>query len=574
MKNMKTFAITAITLSVAFFWSASSVNAYYPTELISNGGFESDPLANGWSQYRTNWGNWSTGYSVSDLISAWTGTVWHGGYRGAKLGNAYRSEFLVQTVKIPSGVTKVGISFWYHINQGVNDSYYSYISYVLRNPSDNNEYYCNHWIDVADSAANGNWTKVTCDLSSGDLVTAVGKNLDILVEVTNYDYLYYSIVDIDDVGIIYEKPDATAPTTTANAGSTDGSNGYYKTIPTITLAASDDTSGSGVANIQYAWDGGATQTYTSPLSASQGTHTLTYYATDIAGNREATQSLTLKVDTVLPSTTSSLSVAVPDGANGYYRAAPTLTLLGSDGADGGGIGTIWYRLDGSSAIAYVSPLQLSDGTHTIYFRADDKAGNASSESALTVKIDTGDPSLALTNADYQETSNTAKVTISGTASDVVSGIASVTVNGIPVTLGPAGNFSSPLDLQSGINTVTVIATDNAGRSSTVTKQITYTRGKVLGESVSVPMVTKVKSSVAALTTKKKYLQKFVLTGQNFQNGAKVKLGKYNAKKIQVQSAKTIVIYVEMYRYKKGKYTLIVQNPDGQSSTKKKAVTVK
>src|SRR5262249_20919728 len=88
--------------------------------------------------------------------------------------------------------------------------------------------------------------------------------------------------------------DAVAPTTTASL-SPAAVNGWYRN-PTVTLSATD-AGDAGVSLTQYSLDGGPVHTYTGPFTVTgDGSHTLTYYSTDNAGNVESTNSLTFEVD--------------------------------------------------------------------------------------------------------------------------------------------------------------------------------------------------------------------------------------------------------------------------------------
>jgi Tol biopolymer transport system component len=81
----------------------------------------------------------------------------------------------------------------------------------------------------------------------------------------------------------------------------------------------------------------------------------------------------------------------------------------------------------------------------------------------------------------------AQVTVSGTATDP-SGLAGVTVNGNPVALRAGGAFSAPALLQTGPNSITVVATDGAGnataRTLTVLRTAPRPARRVLGFSAS------------------------------------------------------------------------------------------
>src|SRR5947208_11487522 len=87
--------------------------------------------------------------------------------------------------------------------------------------------------------------------------------------------------------------DTTKPVSTAAASGTPGNNGWYVTIATLVLNASDLTSG--VARISYRVDGGPWQTYSVPFVLGEGVHLVEYNATDNAGLTETTNSLTVKV---------------------------------------------------------------------------------------------------------------------------------------------------------------------------------------------------------------------------------------------------------------------------------------
>jgi hypothetical protein len=77
--------------------------------------------------------------------------------------------------------------------------------------------------------------------------------------------------------------DTTAPSVSAVVSGNQNSNWQYIDGATITLSALD--TGSGVASIEYALDGGAWTVYTTPVTVdSEGAHTFRYRATDRAGN--------------------------------------------------------------------------------------------------------------------------------------------------------------------------------------------------------------------------------------------------------------------------------------------------
>lgn len=103
------------------------------------------------------------------------------------------------------------------------------------------------------------------------------------------------------------KRDATPPTATAAPSPTPNANGWNNTDVSVSLAATDPAPGgaaSGVKEVHYVVDGGPNvvtpgAAATIPLSA-EGIHTISYYAVDNAGNRQAPGTLTVKIDKTPP----------------------------------------------------------------------------------------------------------------------------------------------------------------------------------------------------------------------------------------------------------------------------------
>src|SRR5437868_14803544 len=88
-----------------------------------------------------------------------------------------------------------------------------------------------------------------------------------------------------------------APTTTAAASGQPNGAGWYNADVTVTLSATDDANGAGVASITYSATGAqaiASTTVPSALTTVNltvdGTTTITYAAKDVADNVEAPRS--------------------------------------------------------------------------------------------------------------------------------------------------------------------------------------------------------------------------------------------------------------------------------------------
>ena len=157
--------------------------------------------------------------------------------------------------------------------------------------------------------------------------------------------------------------DSIAPTTTSNAVAT------YNNSATITLSATDNAGGSGVATTYYRVDGGTQTAGTSVTVSTSGSHTLEFWSVDVAGNIETphkTASFTV-ADITAP-------VTVSDALFAYVNSA-TITLTALDNPGGSGVATTYYRVDGGVQTAGTSVTVSTLGSHTLEFWSVDVAGN-------------------------------------------------------------------------------------------------------------------------------------------------------------------------------------------------------
>jgi hypothetical protein len=92
--------------------------------------------------------------------------------------------------------------------------------------------------------------------------------------------------------------DTTTPSIDISVNGTTGGNGWYISSMAVTATASDVTSG--IETLEVSSDGGAYVAYTSPISFSDGHHTVQFKATDKAGNITETPIQECFVDTNAP----------------------------------------------------------------------------------------------------------------------------------------------------------------------------------------------------------------------------------------------------------------------------------
>lgn len=102
--------------------------------------------------------------------------------------------------------------------------------------------------------------------------------------------------------------DSIAPVTNAtlDPAGPNGNASWYRSAVNVTLTASDPRGlgvdwTSNVSFIRYRLDSGPEQAYTGKFQvATDGLHTVTFYAQDVAGNREVEKSIAFKIDTQAP----------------------------------------------------------------------------------------------------------------------------------------------------------------------------------------------------------------------------------------------------------------------------------
>jgi hypothetical protein len=285
-------------------------------------------------------------------------------------------------------------------------------------------------------------------------------------------------------------PDTTPPTTTATLtpAAPNGNNGWYKGPVSIQLSATDPDNDSSSLQTTVQVDGGPLQVTTSLTVSQNGSHTVEFWSADPAGNTEAKQSVSFKIDSQAPITTASVSGS--SGPSGWFTGSAQVTLSATDAVSG--VDKTYYTIDGGATQTYSGPFTVSgDGAHTVAYWSVDLAGNEAAHGSLTARIDTTAPTIAVSASPsmlWSPNNKLVTVTVSGTLSDGASGIdpssAVYTVTdsyGLiqptgPVTIGANGSFSFTLQLEARRNgqeltgrvyIITISAKDLAGNLATV-----------------------------------------------------------------------------------------------------------
>ncbi|WP_045729408.1 Ig-like domain-containing protein [Pseudarthrobacter chlorophenolicus] len=283
--------------------------------------------------------------------------------------------------------------------------------------------------------------------------------------------------------------DANAPVATVSGISpTPNTAGWNSSSPvTVGITADDGASGSGVASISYVVDGGAQQTVggavTSVPVSGDGTHTVSYFATDKVGNAGSARTLTVRIDTQAPAAPVltvpayvNLANAAAVPVSGTTEPGAKITLTAADAGVVHSAAPVTATADGSGNWSATLNLgSLDQGTVTYSATATDAAGNVSAARTASSVKDTVAPAAAqsLGVPAYVNIATASSVRISGTAETGATVKVSATSPGSaqPAT-GTAtasdGTWSANLNLASlkdGTVTYTVTVTDSAGNTS-------------------------------------------------------------------------------------------------------------
>jgi len=257
-------------------------------------------------------------------------------------------------------------------------------------------------------------------------------------------------------------------------------------IPVSSFTASDNVGVTGYLVTQSATAPAASSTAwtaTAPsnvTAAAAGTATFYAWAKDAAGNVSLAKSASVVI--TLPDTTAPVVSAFTLPATSTSLTIPVTAFAASDNlAVAGYLITQSATAPAASAAGWLAAPPASvtvaaAGSATFYAWAKDAAGNVSLAKSATVTVtvagDTTKPTLTISALADGAYTNKSTLNVSGIATDD-NALKSVTVNDQPVTVNADGSFSTALVLTAGANTITVVATDNAGNQQTDSRSVTY-----------------------------------------------------------------------------------------------------
>jgi hypothetical protein len=231
------------------------------------------------------------------------------------------------------------------------------------------------------------------------------------------------------------KIDVTPPTT-----SDDAPSGWLDHAVTVHLSAVDNLSG--VATTQYLVDAATLPVVGTDVTLNgEGTHEITYWSVDVAGNMETPHQVFVQLDLTPP--TISHTVTPAPNSNGWSNTTSVVHFTCADALSGVG-----------SCPSDTTVSAETDGT-TVLGIASDAAGNTATDSAI-VKLDSTKPIITAARTGVANSfgwDNT-PVTVTFTCADALSGLSSCSD---PQTFGDGTGQAA-----------TGTALDHAGNTATTT----------------------------------------------------------------------------------------------------------
>ena len=254
----------------------------------------------------------------------------------------------------------------------------------------------------------------------------------------------------------------------------------------------------------YALTAGSNNTYTATITApgttsfnnTGGYYDVTVEATNTAGTvvtQNASGLAALKL-VVKEKVAPVITILTPTSGAYVTNNKQTVTFNITDEAGGSGVNlsSLVVKQDGTAvaastikstaitngySVTYTPATALTDGSHTVTITVSDNDGNAATAKSTTYTLDTVPPTLNISAPVNELVTNAASLVVRGTTNDVSSSPVTVKIllgstDQGAITVASDGTFSKTITLVEGSNTITVTATDAAGKASTVTRTVT------------------------------------------------------------------------------------------------------
>jgi hypothetical protein len=266
--------------------------------------------------------------------------------------------------------------------------------------------------------------------------------------------------------------DATAPKVSV-AGTPDPDDWQPGTVA-LAISATDQPELSGMegGHVSYSVDGGPVQHVAGPRAdvsvSGDGEHTLSYSATDLAGNRSGSETVSFRIDSTHP---VSPDLEAPTG----WLTSDAYTVDASVAATPlSGVAGFSFTTDGSEPDATVDATSgrialdgLREGTTVVKVRTVSGSGLVSVGSAsAALRVDRTPPGLSVSSAPDDDTWIAGPAEIAISASDELSGVSQIVYrvdDGDDVRM--PGDSAAIIVEEAGAHTVSYYGVDAAGNRS-------------------------------------------------------------------------------------------------------------
>lgn len=244
------------------------------------------------------------------------------------------------------------------------------------------------------------------------------------------------------------------------------------------------------------WEATITAPGATSFNQPGGYYNVQVRATNTAGTQGTADGSTLPGLQLIVKETVAPVITITSPSNGARvtnsNQPVTFTVIDEAGGSGIDLESVVVKLDGSAVSAgevthsavtngysftYTPASPMGDGSHTVTVDASDNDGNAAAQKSTTFTVDTVAPSLNVTSPTDGLVTNNASITVTGTTNDATSSPVTVTVqlnsqDQGAVTVESNGSFSKAITLANGANVIVVTSTDQAGKSTSVTINVT------------------------------------------------------------------------------------------------------
>lgn len=244
------------------------------------------------------------------------------------------------------------------------------------------------------------------------------------------------------------------------------------------------------------WEATITAPGATSFNQPGGYYNVQVRATNTAGTQGTADGSTLPGLQLIVKETVAPVITITSPSNGARvtnsNQPVTFTVIDEAGGSGVNLESVAVKLDNNPVSAgelthsavtngysftFTPASPMGDGSHTVTVDASDNDGNAAEQKSTTFIVDTVAPSLNVTSPTDGLVTNNASLTVTGTTNDATSSPVTVTIklnsqDQGAVTVGTDGSFSKSITLATGANVIVVTSTDQAGKSTSVTINVT------------------------------------------------------------------------------------------------------